>query len=78
MSYPLFIGLPGGAEWVLCMGMAAVPLFLIFLMVFIARRPHGPTAHAPARCPSCGRGNLADARFCAYCGRTLTPGSPPE
>ncbi len=30
------------------------------------------------RCPTCGRDNPDDARFCAHCGSRLLPGLPAE
>ncbi len=68
-----FLSLPGGTEW-LCMGMFLLLITgFVFFLVYVIKKATYPPPHAPRICQLCHRGNLADANFCSYCGRQLTP-----
>jgi hypothetical protein len=68
-----FYAVPGGTEWLcLLIGLALLVGFVLFIL-YVSKRAANPPPYVPRVCGQCQRGNLADARFCAYCGHELTP-----
>jgi hypothetical protein len=73
MSPLAFLSLPGGAEWLCILVFLGLIVGTVVLAVYLVKGRAAPPAFMPRICHVCGRGNLADARFCSYCGRELTP-----
>ena len=72
MGCVAFLSLPGGSEWLcLLMGLAIVVGLIVLLVRVGKKAASSPPPYVPKTCNACGRGNLADARFCAYCGRAI-------
>ena len=72
------LGLPGGAEWACLLCGFGIAVGVIALIVYSVRQPTASMPYGSKACPSCGRVNLGDARFCSYCGKAMDhePGVP--
>ncbi len=69
------LSLPGGSEWLCLLTglvlMVGFVLLVVLVVVYLTKGRTSSPPHVPKTCNSCGRGNLADARFCSYCGQAI-------
>jgi len=71
MTNMAYLSLPGGTEWLCTGAFLALIVGFVFVLVYVIKKATYLPPHAPRICQLCHRGNLADARFCSYCGREL-------